>query len=159
MKVTNITFLNKAKEEKQLNDYPAKAYLIINTASKCGFAPQFDGLEELNKKYKEKGLVVIGFPCDQFANQEYSSAAEAEEFCRINHGVTFEIMDKVNVNGENTAPLFKALKSEKKGILGSEKIKWNFTKFLVDGEGNVVKRYSSRVKPMNIEKDIINTIK
>lgn len=159
MNTKEIKFLNRSKEEKKLGDYPAKAYLIINTASKCGLTPQFTGLEELNKKYKEQGLVVLGFPCDQFANQEFDDADKAHEHCQLNYGVTFEIMDKVDVNGENTAPLFKHLKSEKKGIFGTEKIMWNFGKFLVDGNGKVIKRYSPKTNPSKIEKDIVNLVK
>ncbi len=153
MELQNIKFLNRKKEEKTLKDYNAKAYLIVNTASKCGFTPQFDGLEKLNQAYKGQGLVILGFPCDQFKNQEFKSADEAEEFCRINYGVTFDIMDKVDVNGENEAPLFAKLKQLKKGFLSNE-IKWNFTKFLVDENFNVIKRYSPSTKPEKLKKDL-----
>lgn len=159
MNLENIEFLNKAKEKKTLKDYNGKLYLIINTASKCGFTPQFEGLEKLNKEYKDSGLVTLGFPCDQFKDQEFDTASEAEEFCKLNYGVTFEILDKVDVNGEKEAPLFTELKSQKKGLLGSSKIKWNFTKFLVDENFKVVKRYGSATKPENIEKDIKKYLK
>lgn len=153
MNTLEINFLNKAKEQKSLKDYDGKLYLVINTASKCGLAPQFDGLEVINQKFKEKGLVTVGFPCDQFQNQEFDSADKADEFCRLNYGVTFEIMDKIDVNGENTAPLFVELKKQKGGMFGS-KIKWNFTKFLIDQDGKVIARFSPTTKPAKIEKII-----
>lgn len=158
MNILDIKFLNKAKEEKSLASYPAKYYLIINTASKCGLTKQFDGLEEINQKYKDSGLVTIGFPCDQFADQEFDSAEKADEFCRLNHGVTFEIMDLIDVNGSNQAPLYSALKAQQGGLFGS-KIKWNFTKFLVDSEGNVIKRFAPTVKPDKIEAYLNKLIK
>lgn len=150
MNTLDIKFLNKAKEEKALRDYEGKYYMIINTASKCGLTPQFDGLEEINKNFKEKGLVTIGFPCGQFANQELDSAEKADEFCRLNYGVTFEIMDKIDVNGKNEAPLFTELKKQQGGLLGST-IKWNFTKFIVDDQGNVIKRFGPKDEPSKIE--------
>ncbi len=147
MGIKNITFLDKTGNEKTLNDYDAKLYLIINTASKCGFTPQFDGLEEINKEFKDQGLVTLGFPCNQFLNQEPGSAEEANEFCKLNYGVTFEIMDKVNVKGKEQHPLFAELAQ-------AGKVKWNFTKYLVDAEGNVVKRFGSRTKPEKMVDDI-----
>lgn len=149
MNTLDIQFLNRAKETKTLRDYPGKYYLIINTASKCGLTPQFDGLEAINQQFKDQGLVTLGFPCDQFKDQEFADADQAEEFCRLNYGVTFEIMDKVDVNGPNTTPLFKQLKEQQGGILGS-KIKWNFTKFIVDDEGNVIKRFGPTDKPEKV---------
>lgn len=157
MNTLDIKFLNKAKEEKSLRDYEGKYYLVINTASKCGLTPQFDGLEDINKKFQDKGLVTLGFPCDQFKNQEFDSAEEANEFCRLNYGVTFEIMDKVDVNGANEAPLFTELKRQKGGLFGS-KIKWNFTKFIVDVDGKVIKRFSPTDKPAKIEKFLNNVL-
>ncbi len=151
MNILDIKFLNKGKVEKSLRDYDAKYYLVINTASKCGLTPQFDGLEAINKQFKDQGLVTIGFPCDQFKEQEFDSADEADEFCRLNYGVTFEIMDKVDVNGPHEAPLFTELKRQKGGIFGS-KIKWNFTKFIVDSEGRVIKRFAPTDKPEKISK-------
>lgn len=155
MNILDIKFLDKTKQEKTLRDYEAKYYLVINTASKCGLTPQFDGLEAINQKFKEQGLVTLGFPCDQFKDQEFDSAEKADEFCRLNYGVTFEIMDKVDVNGSNQAPLFAELKKQKGGLFGS-KIKWNFTKFIVDSEGNVIKRFGPTDKPGKIEKYLVN---
>lgn len=136
-----------------LSTYQDKVLLIVNVASKCGFTPQYDGLEELYKTYKDQGLVILGLPSNQFANQEPGSNEEIQEFCRLNFGVTFPVLAKVDVNGENEHPLYTYLKQEKKGLMGS-KIKWNFTKFLVDRSGNVVKRYAPTVKPESLNKDI-----
>lgn len=141
-----------------MSQYKGKTILVVNTASKCGLTPQFEGLEMLNKKYSEKGLVVLGFPCSQFANQELSSENQISEFCEINYGVTFPMFSKVNVNGDQAHPIFKFLKSKLKGgILGS-KVKWNFTKFLIDAEGKPVKRFSPFTKPESLEKDILKLI-
>ncbi|MCY1151283.1 MAG: glutathione peroxidase [Sphaerochaetaceae bacterium] len=136
-----------------LEEYKGKVMLIVNTASKCGFTPQFEGLEKLYKEYKDSGLVILGFPCNQFANQDPASDEEIHSFCSLNYGVSFPMFKKVDVNGENEDPLYTFLKSQKKGAFGS-KIKWNFTKFLVDKEGNVVKRYASNKKPESFEQDI-----
>jgi glutathione peroxidase len=140
-------------ESVSLTEYKNKVVLIVNTASKCGFTPQFEGLEKLYKQYKDKDFVVLGFPCNQFANQDPSSDEEIQSFCSLNYGVSFPMFKKIEVNGPGAHPLYKYLKSEKKGALGS-KIKWNFTKFLVDKDGNVVKRYASSKKPAAIEEDI-----
>jgi glutathione peroxidase len=150
--------------------------LIVNTASKCGFTPQYDGLEELYKKYKDQGFVILGFPCDQFANQEPGSDEQIEEFCRLNHGVTFPLMAKSDVNGANANPVFEYLKAQapteeykglkakaahamlkriSKSVEKDSDILWNFTKFLVDREGNVVGRYAPTTKPEDIEKDVL----
>lgn len=137
-----------------LADFPAKAYLIVNTASKCGFTPQYKGLEELWQKYKDRGLQVLGFPCNQFGGQEPGSEAEIRQFCDLNFGVTFPLFAKIDVNGANAHPLYVALKSAAPGILGTEAIKWNFTKFLLDGAGKVVNRYGSATKPEEIAADI-----
>lgn len=131
-----------------------KVVLIVNTASKCGFTPQFEGLEELYKKYNPKGLVVLGFPCNQFASQDPENDEGIGSFCVKNYGVSFPIMSKSDVNGAQTNEVFKWLKHEKPGMLGLEGIKWNFTKFLVDREGKVVERYSPTTKPESIAKDI-----
>ena len=136
-----------------MTQYEGKLVLIVNTATNCGLTTQFEGLEKLWQDHKEGGLMVIGFPCDQFANQEPETNETLEEVCRINHGVTFPLMAKSDVNGKNTNDVFKYLKSQKGGFLGS-KIKWNFTKFLVDQNGKVVKRYAPTTKPEAIEKDI-----
>ena len=141
-------------EETTLEQYKGNVLLIVNVASKCGFTPQYDGLEALYKKYKDKGVVVLGFPCNQFGSQEPGTEEEIQNFCRVNFGVTFPMFSKLNVNGDDTHPLYVYLKSEQPGILGSEIIKWNFTKFLVDKKGKVVDRFGSSTKPKEIEKDI-----
>lgn len=158
MNILDIKFLNRAHEEKTLRDYDGKFYLIINTASKCGLTPQFDGLEAINQQFKDQGLVTLGFPCDQFKDQEFDDADQAEEFCRLNYGVTFEIMDKVDVNGANQAPLFAELKKQQGGVLGA-KIKWNFTKFIVDSEGTVIKRFGPTEKPEKISEYLTTKFK
>jgi glutathione peroxidase len=139
--------------EKTLKEYEGKPLIVVNTASKCGLTPQFKGLQELYEKYSDQGLEIIGFPCDQFNNQEYENIEETTQFCQINYGVTFPITAKIDVNGENAHPLFTFLKKQKKGIL-SDKIKWNFTKFLIDQEGQVVERYAPTTVPSKIEEDI-----
>ncbi len=131
--------------------YEGKVLLIVNVASDCGFTYQYDGLEDLYKKYKDRGLVVLGFPCNQFASQEPASEKEIHNFCRVKFGVTFPMFSKIKVNGDDTHPLYAYLKSEKTGFLGTEFIKWNFTKFLVDRKGKVVKRFSSSTKPLSLE--------
>lgn len=136
-----------------MSTYQEKVVLIVNTATKCGLTPQFEGLENLYKKYKEDGFEVLGFPCNQFAGQEPETNETITEVCQINHGVTFQLTEKCEVNGENTHPVFQFLKKQKGGFLGS-KIKWNFTKFLINREGKVVKRYSPITKPEAIEKDV-----
>ena len=141
-------------EEITLEQYKGKVLLIVNVASKCGYTPQYDGLETLYKKYKDQGLIILGFPCNQFGSQEPGSEAEIQNFCRVNFGVTFPMFFKINVNGEETHPLYQYLKSEQPGILGTEAIKWNFTKFLVDKEGNVVERFGSSTKPISLEEKI-----
>ena len=133
--------------EQAVQDYQGKVLLIVNTASKCGFTPQFEGLEKLNKQYAEKGLVVLGFPCNQFGKQDPGSMSEITEFCQLNYGVSFTMAEKVEVNGEQAHPLFEHLKSNAKGLLGSKRIKWNFTKFLVNRKGEVVKRFAPTAKP------------
>ena len=140
-------------EDYRLEEYKGKVMLIVNTASECGFTPQFEGLQALYEKYKDQGFVILGFPCNQFGGQEPGSGAEANQNCKINYGVTFPIHEKVDVKGENQHPLFRYLTDAAKGML-SEKIKWNFTKFLVDRDGNVVSRFSPQKKPAQIEKDI-----
>ncbi|RLL43661.1 glutathione peroxidase [Oceanobacillus piezotolerans] len=141
-------------EEKSLEDYKGKALIIVNTASKCGFTPQFEGLQELYDQYKSQGLEILGFPCDQFNNQEFDNMEETLEFCQVNYGVTFPMFAKIDVNGDQAHPLFVFLKDRKKGIL-AKAIKWNFTKFLVDREGNVVERYAPTDEPQKIEKDLM----
>lgn len=145
-------------DEISMSDYAGKVMLIVNTASKCGFTPQFEGLEKLYKDYDKEGLVVLGFPCNQFKEQDPGSNNAIQNFCSLNYGVTFPMFSKIDVNGKNEDPLYTFLKKEKGGLMGS-KIKWNFTKFLVDRQGNVVKRYSPTTKPEAIEEDIIELLK
>ncbi|GIN64228.1 glutathione peroxidase [Robertmurraya siralis] len=140
--------------EKSLKDYSGKVLLIVNTASKCGLTPQFKGLQELYDKFADRDFVILGFPCDQFNNQEFAQIDETLQFCQKNYGVTFPMFAKIDVNGENADPLFTFLKEEKKGVL-SRNIKWNFTKFLVDQTGHVVERYAPTTEPSQIEKDIV----
>ena len=144
---------------QKLDQYKDKVLLIVNTASKCGFTPQYKGLEALYKKMHGKGLEVLGFPCNQFGAQEPGEASEIESFCEINYGVTFPLFAKVDVNGADAAPLYQYLKKEKPGLLGSEAIKWNFTKFLVDREGHVVERYAPNVEPEAMGGDIQKLLK
>jgi glutathione peroxidase len=140
--------------EISLGDYRDKVLLIVNTASKCGFTPQYEGLESLHKQYGARGLVVLGFPCNQFGAQEPGDEAEIANFCSLTYDVSFPMFAKVDVNGDNTHPLFQFLKVAKPGLLGTEGIKWNFTKFLVDRNGEVVERYAPATKPAELEKTI-----
>lgn len=137
--------------QQDLSEYLGKVVLIVNTASKCGFTPQFEGLEKLYQQYGKEGFVVLGFPCNQFADQDKGSNKEIASFCQMNYGVTFPMFEKIEVNGDNAAPLYKELKKEAPGLLGSEKIKWNFTKFLINKKGEVIKRYGSSKKPAKLE--------
>ncbi len=141
---------------KQLNlaDKQGKVLLVVNTASKCGFTPQYDGLEALWKQYGERGFEVLAFPCNQFGGQEPGTADQIEEFCKVNFGLSFPLMAKVEVNGPNETPLYSWLKSEAPGVMGTKSIKWNFTKFLIDRDGKVVRRYAPTDKPESIAKDI-----
>lgn len=136
-----------------MSTYKEKAVVIVNTASKCGFTPQYEGLEALYEKYKDRGLEILGFPCNQFGNQEPGSSDDIQTFCQVNYGVSFTMFDKVDVNGSKTHPIFKYLKSELGGLLGS-KIKWNFTKFLIDKNGKPVKRFAPITKPEKMEASI-----
>ena len=145
--------LTSKGKELDFSEFRGKVLLIVNTASKCGFTPQFAGLEELNQKYKDKGLVTIGFPCNQFAGQDPGSDSEIEGFCQLNYGVTFQIMKKVKVNGPEAHPIFNSLKEQTKGVLGS-RIKWNFTKFLISRDGTIIRRYAPVTTPHKLEKDI-----
>ncbi len=139
--------------EQSLKDYQGKALLIVNTASKCGLTPQFKGLQELYEKYQGKGFEILGFPCDQFNNQEFENIDETTSFCQMNYGVTFPMFAKIDVNGGNADPLFVFLKEQKKGLL-SKNIKWNFTKFLIDQNGQVIERYAPTTEPDKIEGDL-----
>jgi glutathione peroxidase len=140
--------------EQTLDAYRNKTVLVVNVASKCGFTPQYKGLEEMYEKFSDKGLVVLGFPCDQFLHQEPGDEAEIKNFCSLTYDVKFPMFAKVDVNGESAHPLYKYLKHEAKGLLGTESIKWNFTKFLIDKNGHVVKRYAPSDTPASIEKDV-----
>jgi glutathione peroxidase len=141
-------------KEQSLDAWRGKTMLIVNVASKCGFTPQYKGLEALWRSHRDEGLVVLGFPCDQFGHQEPGDEAEIRNFCSTSYDVTFPMFAKVEVNGGNAHPLYQWMKKQAKGLLGSESIKWNFTKFLIDSEGNVVKRYAPNDTPEKIEKDL-----
>ncbi|SOB96124.1 glutathione peroxidase [Alloalcanivorax xenomutans] len=141
-------------EDRSLADFKGKVLLIVNTASKCGFTPQYKGLQALYQRYKDRGLVVLGFPCNQFGHQEPGDEVEIGAFCEKNYGVDFPMFAKIDVNGSDAHPLYRYLKSEAPGLLGSEGIKWNFTKFLVDREGRVIRRYAPKDKPEALAADI-----
>ncbi len=144
--------------EINMDEYKGKVLLVVNTASKCGFTPQFKELEELYEKYKNEGFAILGFPCNQFAKQDPAGNDEINSFCQLNYGVTFDMFQKIDVNGDNTHPLYQFLKSEGKGVLGNN-IKWNFTKFLIDKNGNVIHRYAPVVNPVKIEDKIKELLK
>ena len=142
----------------KLDRYRGKVLLVVNTASKCGFTPQYKGLEALYRKYRDKGLEVLGFPCNQFGSQEPGNEQEIATFCETNYDVTFPMFSKVDVNGDAAAPVYRYLKSAKPGLLGTEAIKWNFTKFLVDRAGNVVARFAPNETPESIERDVAKAL-
>ncbi len=158
MSVYDFKVLNNKGEEVSLEQYKGKVLLIVNTATGCGFTPQYKGLEDLYLKHHEEGFEVLDFPCNQFAGQAPGSDEAIHEFCTLKYNTTFPRFKKINVNGKEESPLYTYLKSQKKGALGS-RIKWNFTKFLVDKEGNVVERYAPTTKPEDIEKDIEKLLK
>lgn len=145
-------------KEISLAKYKDKVMLVVNVASKCGYTYQYEGLQNLHNKYEKKGLAILGFPCNQFLAQEPGTEEEIKEFCSLNYKVKFDMFSKIDVNGENTHPLYKYLKEKEPGFLGTELIKWNFTKFLIDKNGNVLKRYSPSTEPSEIEKDIIELL-
>jgi glutathione peroxidase len=151
--LADLSYTKNTGEEVSLSRYAGKTVLIVNTASKCGLTPQYEGLQALHEKYANKGLVVIGFPCDQFANQEPGSDEDIAEFCSLNYGVTFELSKKVDVNGANTHPIFEFVRKNGGGLFGT-RIKWNFTKFLVMPDGKTVKRFAPTAVPKSLEKDI-----
>ncbi len=153
----DFTVKNKKGESVSLAEYKGKVVLIVNIATKCGFTPQLTGLEELWNTYQDKGLVILGFPCNQFANQNPGSDNQTQEFCSLNYGVTFPILKKINVNGNDADPLYKWLKSKKGGILWSA-IKWNFTKFLINKNGEVVHRFAPTAPPSSLEKYIVGEL-
>ena len=142
------------RQAKSLADFKDKVLLIVNTASNCGFTPQYEGLQKMYESYHKQGLEVLGFPCDQFLHQEPGSESEISQFCQTNYGVTFPMFSKIDVNGSDTHPLYSYLKEQAPGLFNSKAIKWNFTKFLVDKDGRVVKRYATRTKPEAIATDI-----
>jgi glutathione peroxidase len=146
MSIYDIRVTNAAGEEKSLEDYRGKVLLIVNVASKCGFTPQYKGLQDLYEKFKDQGLEILGFPCNQFLGQEPGSNEEIQDFCQVNYGVSFPVFSKIDVNGSDAHPLYKHLTKEASGILGGA-IKWNFTKFLVDRDGKVVKRFAPNTEP------------
>ena len=154
MKIYDFTVKGRAGEDVSLADYKGKVLLVVNTATGCGFTPQYEGLQKLYDAHKDKGFEVLDFPCNQFANQAPGSEAEIQSFCTLNYGTTFPRFAKIDVNGKNASDLFKFLKKEKGSVLGSS-IKWNFTKFLIDREGNVVKRFAPTDTPESIESDIL----
>jgi glutathione peroxidase len=141
-------------QEKSLADFSGQVLVIVNVASKCGFTPQYTGLEALYRKYAQRGFSVLGFPCNQFGSQEPGNAAEIASFCSTTYDVTFPMFGKIDVNGASTHPLYAFIKSQKKGLFGSQAIKWNFTKFLIDRSGRVAARYASTTKPADLEKDV-----
>ena len=141
-------------DERSLADYRGKILLVVNTASKCGFTPQFAGLEEMYEKYRERGLEILGFPCNQFGKQDPGSNEEITEFCQLNYGVSFPMFGKIEVNGRGADPLYQHLKKAAPGALGTRGIKWNFTKFLINRDGEVLKRFSPATTPAQIEKEI-----
>ena len=152
--VYDFSAINLKGQSVQMSDYKGKVLLIVNTASKCGLTPQYEGLEKLYKDKNAEGLEILGFPCNQFAGQEPGDSDDIGQFCQLNYGVSFPMFEKVKVNGDDAHGLFKYLRTEAKGLLGSEKIKWNFTKFLVNSDGKVLKRYAPTDKPDKIAKDI-----
>ncbi|ANK13700.1 glutathione peroxidase [Erythrobacter neustonensis] len=152
--IADFTVTTNRGQPLDLKDKLGTVLLVVNTASKCGFTPQYDGLEKLFQQYRDRGFEVLGFPCNQFGAQEPGNADEIEQFCKVNFGVTFPLMEKVDVNGADASPLFDWMKSEKKGLMGTSAIKWNFTKFLIDRQGRVVKRYAPTDKPEAIARDL-----
>jgi len=154
MSIYDYSVNNIKGEEVSLADYKGQVMLIVNTASKCGFTPQYTGLQKLHEQYEGTGLAVLGFPCNQFGSQEPGNEEEISSFCQLNHGVTFPLFAKIDVNGANAAPLYKYLTKEAPGLLGTKAVKWNFTKFLVDRNGKVVKRFAPTDTPEQISAHI-----
>lgn len=154
MSIYDFSATNIKGQEVNLSDYEDKVLLIVNTASKCGFTPQFEGLEGLHQELEEQGLVILGFPCNQFGSQDPGADEKIEEFCQLNYGVSFPMFSKIDVNGSSEHPLYNYMKTEARGVLGSKAIKWNFTKFLINRQGVVIKRYAPNDKPQSIKSDI-----
>ncbi|MDR0299584.1 MAG: glutathione peroxidase [Streptococcaceae bacterium] len=153
----NFTAVKMNGQEVSMEDYRGKVVLIVNTASKCGFTPQFEGLEELYKKFHHQGVEILGFPCNQFAAQDAGTNEEIEAFCKMNYGVTFTMFQKIDVNGDDAHPLYKWLRAEKHGLFG-DKIKWNFTKFLLDRDGEVIARFAPSTEPEKMSEAIENVL-
>jgi glutathione peroxidase len=152
--VTNIPIKAADGSTTDLSSHHGEVMLIVNVASKCGFTPQYEGLEKLQRSYEDKGFTVLGFPCNQFGAQEPGDATEIANFCKLSYDVSFPVLGKIDVNGDDAAPIYRHLKDEAPGLLGSKAIKWNFTKFLVDRSGKVVKRYAPQTKPEDLTRDI-----
>ena len=152
--IADFTAKRPNGEEISLADKLGKVVLVVNTASKCGFTPQYDGLEALWRKHKDQGFEVIAFPCNQFGGQEPGDADQIEEFCKVNFGLSFPLMGKIEVNGPGASPLYDWMKKEAPGVMGTKSVKWNFTKFLIGRDGKVVRRYAPTDKPESLEKDI-----
>jgi len=152
--IYNFTIQSLQNTEIKFEDFKDKVILIVNTASKCGFTPQYEGLQKLHQKYGDQGLVIIGFPCNQFGNQEPGDAVDISENCLVNYGLSFLVTQKVDVNGDNSSPIFSYLKESLPGMFGSEDIKWNFTKFLIDKTGKPFRRYAPATEPENMTDDI-----
>lgn len=150
----DFTIKDQTNADKLLSEYKGKVVLVVNVASKCGFTPQYTGLEALYKKYKDQGFVILGFPCNQFGFQEPGNNDEIQSFCKLTYDVSFPVMSKVDVNGDSASPIYRFLKQKAPGLLGTEMIKWNFTKFLVDKNGTLVTRFAPNVEPKDLEKDI-----
>ena len=146
-------------ETKSMSEYKGKVVLVVNVASECGFTPQYKGFQKLYETYREQGLEILAFPCNQFKEQESGTHKEIQNFCNVNYGITFPLFEKIEVNGEKTHPLYVFLKEEATGFMWTKSIKWNFTKFLIDRDGNVISRYGSATKPESIEDDIIRLLK
>ncbi|QKF81515.1 glutathione peroxidase [Halarcobacter ebronensis] len=159
MDIYSFNVKNIDGEEISLSKYKGKVLLIVNVASKCGFTGQYEGLENLYEKYKNRDFMILGFPSNQFANQEPGTNKEIKEFCQLTYGVNFDMFEKIDVNGENAAPLYKYLKKAALGVVGTEAIKWNFTKFLIDKKGKVIDRYASTTKPIELEDKIEELLK
>ncbi|GEO27521.1 glutathione peroxidase [Alicyclobacillus acidoterrestris] len=159
MSVYDFTAKRIDGSTQSLSEYQGNVLLIVNTASKCGFTPQYEGLEALYRKYQDEGFVILGFPCNQFGKQEPGSEAEIAQFCQVTYDVTFPMFAKIDVNGRNAHPLYQYLKSEAGGVLGSQAIKWNFTKFLVNRQGKVLKRFAPTVSPSELEQDVVEALR
>jgi glutathione peroxidase len=152
--LSDISVTTLEGETRKLGSFLGKATLVVNVASKCGFTPQYTGLESLYRQFKDRGLMVLGFPCDQFGHQEPGDAQEIRNFCSLNYEVSFPLFAKIEVNGANTHPVYRQIKAAAPGIFGTEKVKWNFTKFLIDAQGNVLKRYAPLTKPEVLSAEI-----